>query len=63
MYLEACFMVNLFLSVQKVQALPSQSPHKIFDEVVHGELLRAQEEIRLPCLLVEVLNGQYFLFC
>lgn len=56
-------MVNLFLSVQQVQASPSQSPHKIFDEVVHGELLRAQEEIRLPCLLVEVLNGQYFLFC
>lgn len=63
MYLEACFMVNLFLSVQKVQALPSQSPHKILDEVVHGELLRAHEEIRLPRLLAEVLSGQYFTFC
>lgn len=38
MYLEAYFMVNLFLSVQTFQALPSQSPHKVTDETVLGEL-------------------------
>lgn len=45
MYLEAYFMVNLFLSVQKFQALPSQFPHKVTDETVLGELGRGQEGI------------------
>lgn len=47
-------MVNLFFSVQKLQVLPSQSPHKILDEEVPRELLgaQAQEEIGIPCMLV-----------
>lgn len=55
-------MANLFLSLQKFQALPSQSPHKIIDEMVHRELLRGQEEISLPPLWATALSGQYFMF-
>lgn len=55
-------MVNLFLSIQKFQALPSQSPYKIIGEMVHRELLRGQEEICLPHLWIEFLSGQYFMF-
>lgn len=38
-------MVNLFLSVQKFQASPSQFPRKVTDETVLGELSRGQEGI------------------
>lgn len=55
MYLEAYFMVNLFFSVQKFQALPSQSPDEILDEVEHREPLELRR--RSGCLLCRLRFG------
>lgn len=61
MYLEEYFMVNLFFSVQKFQALPSQSTDEILDEVEHREPLELRR--KSGCLLCRLRFGVVSIPC